>query len=461
MPGAFEYIDERLPASERRTHLRQRVRTLAYVELDEGNGGIVLNVSEGGLSVQAVTRVREESLSRMRFQLSQSNDWLETGARVAWTSESGKVAGLQFTNPREDTRSRIREWLAGEVTETVRARADESPEPATTDARKDASGAFRKESAADGVMPAAPAAPAPGSAKTVPAPSTPRPSFGQSSLFQIQTNAQPLTSAPPDTKRSDRAWNLAGLVALLAVASLGAGWIAGRGTLSGPWESLRGTAMSVKTPQPNPTPISGGSTAPISQIEVVDVHNRRWTIPFDPAAAGVQTNYGGQRQSVKWPTFHSATTTPEIQPRDSSPDTRSLRPNPPEVAPPSDSGAGISLPSGSADARDLRPPVSQPEPKATETAPAAVLHRGALIYHVDPVYPELARQQGVEGTVRLLVTIGVTGTVRGVIAVSGPGLLIEAARSAVRQWRYTPSLLDGKPVESQEYVSIVFQQSSR
>ena len=57
---------------------------------------------------------------------------------------------------------------------------------------------------------------------------------------------------------------------------------------------------------------------------------------------------------------------------------------------------------------------------------------------------------------QLEVTIGTNGLVRSVIALSGPGMLIEAARSAVREWRYTPSLLNGKPVESTVDVSVVF-----
>jgi TonB family protein len=457
MPGAFEHIEERLPASERRTHLRQAVKTLAYVELDEGNGGIVLNASEGGISVQAVMSVMEEALPRMRFQLSQSNDWLETSARVAWTSESRKVAGLQFTDTPEETRLRIREWLAGEAAEVAWAESDEGREPPAIDARERSSGATGKETVATDATAAMPTSRTSEAADQLPLPSAQ--GFAQTSLFQ--TGAQPLTSVPSDTKRSDRAWNLAGLVALLAVASLAAGWIAGRGTFDGLWENLRGIAAPSKAPQPSLAPVSVGSAPPISQIEVVDVHNQRWTIPFNPGATGVQMSYRGQSESPRWPAFDPATTTPEIKSHGPSDNASLQQANPPEVAAPSDSGAGISLPSDSADARDLRPPAAPPEPKPAETAPAPVLHRGALIYHVNPVYPDLARQQGVQGTVRLQVTIGVTGAVRSVIAVSGPGLLIEAARSAVRQWRYTPSTFDGKPVESQEYVSIVFQISPK
>ena len=78
MSDAFAYAENPVRPSERRVHFRQPIRTLAYVELDEGNGGIILNVSESGLAVQAVTSLMDDHLPRMRFQLSQSPDWVET-----------------------------------------------------------------------------------------------------------------------------------------------------------------------------------------------------------------------------------------------------------------------------------------------------------------------------------------------------------------------------------------------
>jgi TonB family protein len=468
MSDAFEHVDEGLPASDRRTHSRQPVRTLAYVELDEGNGGIVLNASEGGLSVQAVMSLMEDSLPKMRFQLSQSKEWLETGARVVWANESRKVAGLEFVDLPEETRSHIREWLAGGAVETETGEPRERAaayndaheqighqtnyqtdnqtggKPPDLDRGADAIG---KE---PDIIGATPTPPADSAVAGLPVPA--RPIFGQAGSFQTKT--QPPPSGSRAASNPERAWNVAGLIALLAIVSLVAGWMAGRGTFNGLLDNPWGTASSAKTARASLAPVSAGAGSPISDIEIVDVHNQHWTIPFNPVAGTNPGNSHGQAAPVEWPAFNPAATVPEVQAPAAGDDAGSRKPNPPEVAA-SGNAASIPVPSESPDPRDLTPPAPKPEPQAAR--PPGTLQRGALIYHVDPVYPEIARDQNVQGTVKLDVTIGITGAVRSVVAVSGPGLLIEAARSAVRQWRYTPSLLDGKPVESQEYVSVVFQ----
>lgn len=462
MPGAFETIEEGHAASERRTHSRQPVRTLAYVELDEGNGGIVLNAGEGGLSVQAVMSLMEDVLPKMRFQLSQSNDWFETSARVVWASESRKVAGLQFVNLPEQARLHIREWLTAGAFEAEpsepRERAasyNHAHEPVDKQACIQADAPVddrsRNQDRDTGAIDKEPDRPVTTSAPVIEAeptvPSAPSlPAYGQAGAVRPKTRRP--ASGSLTTISSDRAWNVAGLVAVLAIVSLIAGWIAGRGTFDSLWERARKAAPTAEADQ-TLSPVSAGASAPISDIEIVDIHNQRWTIPFNPAASGYQASVHGQTQSAQWPAFNPAATTPEIQSPAVHDDAGSQESNPPEVAA-ADNAPGVSLPSQAPDPRDLAPP-----PQVAR--PASSLQRGALIYHVDPVYPELAREQNVQGTVKLLVTIGQTGTVRSVVAVGGPGLLTEAARSAVRQWRYTPSLLDGKPVESQEEVSVVFQ----
>jgi TonB family protein len=81
----------------------------------------------------------------------------------------------------------------------------------------------------------------------------------------------------------------------------------------------------------------------------------------------------------------------------------------------------------------------------------------ALIYKVQPVYPHAARTQRLEGTVVLEVTIGEDGTPQGLKVISGLPVLAQAAMSAVQQWRYQPSLLNGKPVAVQKQITIVFK----
>lgn len=78
---------------------------------------------------------------------------------------------------------------------------------------------------------------------------------------------------------------------------------------------------------------------------------------------------------------------------------------------------------------------------------------------VPPVYPELARQARVQGTVVLECTISPEGRVTDVRVLRGVPLLDEAARDAVRQWVYTPTLLDGRPVPVIMTVTVNFRLS--
>src|SRR4029077_15634269 len=75
-----------------------------------------------------------------------------------------------------------------------------------------------------------------------------------------------------------------------------------------------------------------------------------------------------------------------------------------------------------------------------------VVKQGHVVRRVEPTYPAIGRRHRVEGTVRLNVTVGQDGSVRGVALLGGPPMLVEAAETAVRQWLYSHSTLDGKPV---------------
>ena len=106
-------------------------------------------------------------------------------------------------------------------------------------------------------------------------------------------------------------------------------------------------------------------------------------------------------------------------------------------------------------------------PKPTEAAPAppkppvrvrmsSGVTQGFLLHQVQPVYPPIARAARVEGTVVLAAVISRDGTIEGLHAVGGPGMLINAAMDAVKQWRYRPYLLSGQPVEVETQISVVF-----
>jgi TonB family protein len=82
---------------------------------------------------------------------------------------------------------------------------------------------------------------------------------------------------------------------------------------------------------------------------------------------------------------------------------------------------------------------------------------GKLTRKVLPQYPEMARRAGVGGDVVLSATIGVDGKLKNIRVVSGSPLLREAAISAAKQWRYSPYLLGGKPVETDTHITISFK----
>lgn len=81
---------------------------------------------------------------------------------------------------------------------------------------------------------------------------------------------------------------------------------------------------------------------------------------------------------------------------------------------------------------------------------------GLLIKRVAPLYPTLARQMGVAGTVELEATISKDGSTANVEALMGDPLLRQAAVNAVRQWKYKPYLLDGQQVEIVTEISVNF-----
>jgi TonB family protein len=81
---------------------------------------------------------------------------------------------------------------------------------------------------------------------------------------------------------------------------------------------------------------------------------------------------------------------------------------------------------------------------------------GKLIRKVLPHYPEMAKRAGVSGDVVLSATITTEGKLKNVRVVSGSPLLREEAMSAAKQWRYSPYLLGGKPVETETHITISF-----
>jgi TonB family protein len=98
-------------------------------------------------------------------------------------------------------------------------------------------------------------------------------------------------------------------------------------------------------------------------------------------------------------------------------------------------------------------------PTRTPTLPPPIssgVSLGALEHKVQPIYPRSAIAMGLRGSVVLQITIGENGKIRGLKVVEGNPILARAAMDAVRQWRYRPALLNGKPTQAQTQVTVNF-----
>ena len=113
------------------------------------------------------------------------------------------------------------------------------------------------------------------------------------------------------------------------------------------------------------------------------------------------------------------------------------------------------------------PPVSQPAVVSTP-APAAPAARPSAVTVADlsttmvsaapPRYPVESRRLKEEGTVVLLLTVGTDGRVADIRVSRSSGFdrLDNAALSAVKKWRWSPTLRGGQPVSVQGFVEIPF-----
>lgn len=568
-----------VPASDRRAHPRQPIRSLAYVHLGESNGGIVLNISESGIAVQAAEALdAAESPLALRIEIPRSRKRLEVTGEIMWVGESRKEAGLRFVDLQEDALKRIHAWMACEVSpETPHAESEEEvedtlagdaavrAETVVTEAalagREDHVAAAEELGAQDeeepvefdeetadepaGVREAEPVeaaqdaavameassrvareptvaapvtreeedrariiappvltfekqpqapnsphtpisgthgAPAFAVAAAPPAPSRYATGDAASSLFpRSRVSAEPASAA--DGWKSFRVqlrsgWFLAALVLLLATISFIAGMAVRRGALN----RVMGDVDDVVQPKSAPAPSSGNltgnlpanphgdgssaaaSTAPAKplQIEIVDLENHRWTIPaatganHGDASATQQTQANGTVSSDGGAPAASASKLP------SQDSTQRASPNGAVTAAKPGAPLMLSLPetpisaSGSVAIRATGM-VPLPAGDAQSGQRARNLQIGELINLVEPVYPPDARQARLEGTVKLHIVVGTNGEVESFHAVSGPDSLTHAAMIAVREWRYRPTFLNGKAVQTQEDVTFVFR----
>jgi Tfp pilus assembly protein PilZ len=98
----------------RRGHYRHQIQTLAYVNLDQANGGVIRNLGDSGMAIQAVTPLYINQQVFLRFDLANPRVRLEAKGRVAWADPVGQ-AGIEFLALSQRSSRLLKEWIFAQL----------------------------------------------------------------------------------------------------------------------------------------------------------------------------------------------------------------------------------------------------------------------------------------------------------------------------------------------------------
>jgi periplasmic protein TonB len=116
----------------------------------------------------------------------------------------------------------------------------------------------------------------------------------------------------------------------------------------------------------------------------------------------------------------------------------------------------VALPAQDSAPAQSSPAQPPPGPSIERVKMGGEVMRKMLKHKVEPIYPQLARDNRIQGTVRLHIVVGTDGTVKQIEVMSGHPLLVQSSLDAVRQWKYKVTRLNGEAVEVDSTVDVVF-----
>jgi PilZ domain len=111
-------LEASFPVRPVRSQYRHELRTLTYLTLDDGNGGIVRNLNHDGAALQVVSPLRPEQRVRLRFQLKGSRlrpfGGMDACGEVTWADSKG-ACGIRFIDLPARSRNQIDEWILSDL----------------------------------------------------------------------------------------------------------------------------------------------------------------------------------------------------------------------------------------------------------------------------------------------------------------------------------------------------------
>ena len=444
-------------STERRAHPRRRLDQLAYIGFGPDSGGVLLDVSEGGLRCQIVGAIIEGDLCHLKFALPGRHSTIETEGQVVWSNRSKQGGGVRLLGLGADVRQQLQQWISGDNPSV----GDSAPAPIPV---------------RTGLVPAV-RRPSPntfGSVVAVPAGATPAAKQPLSPSGAPHPPAQPesqqrmplaIAHVGPQDQRVTRIAVVAGCVVLGVVALAFSDFNLARvtGLLTGETRSVITAPASDTTAEPlagqaGADPLAEAPHENTKPASASDAGDRSSPIASQPARPELPISRTAPAPSSRPIQRPPAAATPNRQQLAMAmPRPRMTGPTPPAVAASEPVAAAIVPPP--VVSMDLQPFGARlPEPPQLARPQASSgYQQPQLLSRVEPVYSRYARVARLQGTVQISATIGADGVPRSLARVTGNSVLAEMAFEAVRQWRYQPASLNGQPVEAQTSISFSFQ----
>jgi protein TonB len=455
------------PAREgvpRRSSSRRRIDTLVYADFGPGNGGFPINLSKDGMAFQGIQPLEKGRIICVKFKLPATTEIVEISGQVVWLNELGKGGGLQFTDVTEESRQAIEKWLSSEAKQENHE--DDSPVRARPPEQKPQRPAATIELVAREGKTAGKAAV-----------TAPRSVLSSITAVEVNAGAKLGGSAPRAAaeraklrgSETERSWIVPFAIGMAASAAVMVAILSYYGVISiqfrWPQKLTSETAASPSI-APNAAKVSASMALPATGKGTDRLESGSAAASAPPATSNQEPMAApavpAAKSSQPIPTKAEAPAkirSPQM-PLEKLMTAKPIVPSPVKTAAPAD----VQPPAFALSAKsDPAAQLSLISPKTAAPAPPAPTRQTGkyeapqLISHREPVFPPVARQTGVSGSVELQFTITPDGKVRDVSVVNGNPMLARAAIDAVQTWRYAPARLGGVAVEAQSNTIINFK----
>jgi TonB family protein len=479
---------------ERRRHARHLIRPRLYVALNgESSGGILNDVSEGGMSLDILGPRPASNDVVLNFDLSEIGQHFEAKGRVTWSSRAVNESrvGLRFVDLSETSRVQIKNWLAKkvsppEISQNVAVQdwaRDGAPaqyqarqqqtETALTPPWEKAARSGRAAVATTGALTdtdlpvgkardtyrnSTVAAETAGTSQ-VPPERTPQERNDRlvngirSSIAQHAADPDrlPPTGTEPKRARFDREafqkWILAAvMVFVLILAVAAARWIYTSPTLDKVAlpTSVRDAVGSIFGRPTDTSKPAEGSSNPTGTKTGRPSHKEakvpgRNQMPPEGTTAQVQKTPAKQFEMQDAQNGH-----PFLP-------TKSIAPPPAPVKPGATDTAQVS--GGQPGSGSLAQETGGSKVGLVSVQPSAQVPESKVL----PEYPVIALLKNIQGRVVIGAVIGKDGALQNVHLVGPPSILSAPVLEAVKKWHYQPRLQNGVPVEVETQITIDFE----